>query len=90
MDINNHGGTIPANERERSRAEQVDLVTLPVKVEGTNCGNCKFISGAQTLGVDRSGNEVSGGFCNHPKVYQEVTNRMCCALWDSPGTLRDF
>ncbi len=28
--------------------------------------------------------------CNHPKMAQYVTERMCCALWDSKGTLRAF
>lgn len=28
--------------------------------------------------------------CAHPKMKQYVTERMCCAYWDAPGTLRAY
>lgn len=28
--------------------------------------------------------------CVHPKIKQYVTERMCCAYWDAPGTLRAY
>lgn len=28
--------------------------------------------------------------CAHKKIDQVVTDRMCCALWDNPGALREF
>lgn len=28
--------------------------------------------------------------CHHPKIDQYVTEHMCCAYWDSPGTHRAF
>jgi len=28
--------------------------------------------------------------CKHPKIAQWVTERMCCAFWDSPGTHRAY
>lgn len=30
------------------------------------------------------------GFCDHKKVMEWVTERMCCALWDGEGTKREF
>lgn len=30
------------------------------------------------------------GFCDHDKVMEWVTERMCCALWDGEGTKREF
>ncbi len=29
-------------------------------------------------------------FCNNEKVNDWVTERMCCALWDAKGTVRDY
>lgn len=58
-----------------SRAKDVDLVTLPENVEGTNCGNCEYVNHKQK-------------FCDNPKVLLPVSERMCCALWDAEGTLR--
>jgi len=85
MNLNAAGGTVPTNEEEALRAEDSDLITLPVSIVGTNCANCKFIGEVQS----RAGN-VKAAFCNHPQVEQMVTNRMCCIFWDTPGTRRDF
>jgi len=80
IDINENGGVVPDSAAERRRAKNTDLVTLPEHVRGTNCGNCQYVR------------VMSGfvGMCVHPKVNQPVTARMCCALWDAPGTIRDF
>lgn len=37
-----------------------------------------------------SGTAKTAEFCKNKKVNQWVTERMCCALWDAPGVLRDF
>lgn len=62
---------------EMDRAKATDLVLLPPGVMGTNCANCRFAAA------------VSGGLnCTNPSVDQMVNSRMCCALWDAPGTGR--
>ena len=63
-------------------AKKVDLVTLPEKVEGTNCANCKYVKVLDA--------EKGTGYCWHPSVQLPVTARMCCALWDAEGTLRSW
>lgn len=58
------------------RAKAADLVTLPPDVTGTNCANCRF---------------VSGNTCLNPHVHQHLADgatRMCCIYWDAPGTKR--
>lgn len=62
-------------EGEIERAKNADLIELPRDVDGTNCGNCKFINSERR-------------YCNHPKVDQEVHPRLCCAFWDKPGSIR--
>jgi hypothetical protein len=59
------------------RAKAADLVTLPENVEGTNCGNCQFV-------------DLKTKFCNHEKVLQTVSPRMCCIFWNAPGTKREW
>lgn len=81
-DINDLGGTKPANKEEESRAKKVDLITLPKNIDGTNCGNCKFFKS-----LDK---KTGLGLCQHKEVDQEVTDSMCCAKWDSKGVERDF
>jgi len=81
--LNAQGGTVPENEIDRQRAEAVDLVTLPLTIEGTNCFNCQYIRPLE-------GAARGVGSCVHPDVAQPVTYRQCCALWDAPGTKRDF
>lgn len=81
IEFNENGGVVPEERSARNRARNVDLVTLPVQIAGTNCGNCRFVAGTADPGV---------GYCAHPKVRQLVTARMCCALWDASGTIRDF
>ena len=67
------GGLVP---EDLKKAKRVDLVTLPSKIEGTNCSNCKFIN--------------SEGFCENKEVQMLVNKRMCCALWDAKGTIRSW
>jgi hypothetical protein len=66
-----------ADRGELARAKRVDLITLPASVEGTNCGNCEYVEG--------TGDVL---YCRHPEVRQNVTRRMCCALWDHPRAER--
>ncbi len=72
---NPEGGLNPRTPEEQERASRVDLVTLPLDVCGTNCCNCVYIQ---------------DGHCTHPEVNQPVNDRMCCALWDRPGTVRPW
>lgn len=81
------GGIIPNNEggftytgKNEKTAKEVDLITLPEKVEGTHCLNCMYI-------VNVRGNE---GFCWNPKILLPVTKRMCCALWDNLAVERSW
>lgn len=78
--LNRQGGVQTSNIEELRRAKKSDLVTLPKDVEGTNCFNCKYIR-------DKKGKI---GYCSHPKVAQDVSNHMCCALWDNSGLIREF
>lgn len=80
--MNKQGGTTPNDEAASKRAKKSDLVTLPQKVEGTNCANCKY--------VEILDKKQGLGFCVNKKVFQLVTKRMCCALWDADGTLRSW
>ena len=78
--INKLGGIDPTESYLIKKAKEADLVTLPVSVKGTNCYNCKYI---RNVTQER-------GFCSHPKVQQNVNERMCCALWDAKGIYRVF
>lgn len=80
MKWNPAGGVDPRSPEDMSAAQAVDLITLPDQVDGTNCSNCKFVRILDPgLGT---------AFCTNPQVKQDVTSRMCCALWDAPGTYR--
>jgi hypothetical protein len=79
--LNSQGGTIPATSLDLQRARAADLGTLPDYIEGTNCGNCKFMA---SRGAPGSGL----GMCLHQKVRQPVSVRMCCAFWDATGFQR--
>lgn len=64
------------------RAKNADLLTLPKKVEGTNCANCKFV---KVLDEDKG-----SGFCTHKEVLLPVTKHMCCKFWDADGSSRSW
>jgi hypothetical protein len=73
------GGLIPLSPE---RAKDTDFITLPEKVEGTNCANCSVYF-----------RKIKGkkyGFCLHPLVDMPVNNRNCCKFWDAYGTGRHF
>jgi hypothetical protein len=74
-ELNKLGGVLAKTEKELQRAKNVDLITLPLDIDGTNCGNCKYIK-------ER--------YCTHPRVRQDVNNRMCCVLWSRKGEYRQF
>lgn len=74
-ELNKKGGVLARTQDELKRAKEVDLITLPIDIDGTNCGNCRF---------------VKNRFCTHPRVNQRVNNRMCCILWSRPGEYRQF
>lgn len=77
---NGQGGVDPTTRNDLSRAERADLVTLPAQVQGTNCSNCSYVTVQPT--------PVAQHWCGHPEVNLPITPRMCCALWDAPGTVR--
>lgn len=58
-------------------ARNVDLITLPPGVQGTNCaaGNCMY---------------RKEGLCIHPKINLPVTDRMSCAWWDNTEVNREW
>lgn len=82
MDIvrNNLGGLSEQNVASIKRAQQSDLLTLPINVTGTNCYNCRYIK--------RKTNYHA--WCSNEKVSQYVNHRMCCALWDNEGAYRPY
>lgn len=80
IEFNELGGIYTERKEELKRAKEVDLVTLPRDITGTNCFNCKWIRGKQKY----------HGYCSHPKVAQDVNNRMCCILWSRTGEYREF
>lgn len=80
---NKLGGINETDKAALNRAKEVDLITLPKNVEGTNCYNCKWISSHEDERYDAS-------MCTHPKVRQYVNERMCCILWTSSGEYRPF
>ncbi len=75
--LNRLGGVIPETQAEAKRAAEADLITLPKKVEGTNCFNCAFITGKGAV-----------RYCRHPNIRQNVSIKNCCALWDAHGVIR--
>lgn len=77
---NELGGVIAETDRNLQKAKDVDLVTLPRKTLGTNCFNCRFIRNPL----------IHHGHCSHPKVDQQVNERMCCVLWSGIGEYRQF
>lgn len=74
-ELNKLGGILARTEDELARAKNVDLITMPKDIDGTNCGNCKFIKQHH---------------CSHPRVNQKVNNRQCCVLWSRNGEYRQF
>jgi hypothetical protein len=83
--INSQGGVDaiePGEKPELNRAKKADLVTLPRRLLGTNCGNCRFV---KVIGKEEG---ITFGNCLHPKVAQIVSERMCCAFWDATGVKR--
>jgi hypothetical protein len=79
---NPQGGVDPRSPEEMAAAQAVDLITLPEEVEGSNCGNCKFFRNLDP--------GLGSGFCTHPEVKLDVTNRMKCSRWDQLGTYRPW
>lgn len=75
-DYNKLGGVLAETDDELRRAKDVDLITMPEKIKGTNCGNCKWMR--------------KNDYCANHKVAQEVNERMCCVLWTHSGEYRQF
>jgi len=72
------GGEEP--EVDADALKKADFVTLPKKIEGTNCGNCLYVR-----------EKGDGHVCSHPKLKgQPVNDRNCCGYWDNKGALREW
>lgn len=82
MKINDSKGIDYDSSSDLGRAENADLITLPKKVEGTNCGNCKFF--------DPIDGKTGLGYCRHEKVKLPVTKTMCCKFWDAEDAKRSW
>lgn len=78
---NELGGINEMDQPALHRAKEVDLITLPASIHGTNCYNCKWISSHRT---------DEKGMCTHSRVRQYVNGRMCCILWTNPKEYRPF
>lgn len=78
---------ISSKKQELERAKHSDLIVLPDNIEGTNCGNCKFLSKQ-----DRKNKEPKKGkfYCAHEDIQQYVTARHCCAYWDHEDVKREW
>lgn len=68
----------PSQQSPTERAREADLIVLPDGVPGTNCFNCLYVKRK----------DEARGFCRHPKVFQAVSARNCCAFWDNFKTRR--
>jgi len=73
-------GIRPTTEEQVKKFKHADLIVLPEKIEGTNCGNCKYAA-------DKSGGMM---FCKHPDLELVVTERMCCKYWDHKDVKRNW
>lgn len=74
------GGVNDLDQGAVKRAKEVDLLTFPKRISGTNCFNCRWIGNKQ--------NDI--GYCTNPKVKQYVNARMCCAIWDTVDSYRPY
>ena len=77
-EVNQLGGVFNIDESSVDAAKLVNLVTLPDKVRGANCGNCSSYS-KQDGGVR---------FCTNALVKQEVSARMHCSLWEHNKSIK--
>lgn len=77
FELDQNGGFIYTG-RAIEIAKNVDLITLPKKIFGTNCAfkNCKWTD--------------ANNFCTHPKILLPVTYRMSCSLYDNEEALRSW
>lgn len=75
----NEGGGYTYSGKALEIAETFDLITLPKKIEGTNCSNCGWFSPYK-----------DGGFCFRTNIWLPVTARMSCAYWNSLSVDRDW
>jgi hypothetical protein len=70
-------GTGPYGDFDAKRAKAVDLVELPVVIEGTSCSNCEYF----TPTGDALFVTGSDGYCDHPRVRMHVAGSWCCNEW---------
>lgn len=74
-------GFRPKNEAELKKFKHADLIVLPNKIEGTNCGNCEYGSEKGIDGIL---------YCRHKDLECWVTDRMCCKYWDHADVKRNW
>lgn len=73
-EINAQGGYTYTGEA-KSTAKEVDLISIPRSINGTNCGNCYF---------------SEKGVCAHKNIKLPITDKMCCSLWDNTNSMRSW
>jgi len=56
----------------------------------TNDKEMKMAEQADLITMPGTGKPEYKVMCTHSKVKQFVNERMCCAFWDAPGTLRAY
>lgn len=83
LDLDKNGGIIPDTKAKMQRAKAVDLVTFPLSVNASNCGNCASFHKIKDL-------KAGYGYCSHPEVDQYVAVVQCCNEWNKPGIFRAF
>jgi hypothetical protein len=74
FETDKNGGYLFESPEALMRAKSQDIISLPLKVEGINCGNCKHSS--------------SEGWCKQPGVNQPIEKRDSCNFWEHPGMMR--
>lgn len=82
IEYDRNGGVRLEGESEKARASRADLISMPERLRGVGCGNCKFFSAI--------GGKPTSGWCRHPAVDLPVSVRQCCNFWDHPHTFRAF
>jgi hypothetical protein len=56
----------------------------------TDAADLKNARASDLVTLPGAGTARTAVFCEHKKVKQWVTDRMCCIFWDAPGVVRDF
>ncbi len=80
MKPNDNGGLDYKDKESNEKAKNVDLISFPKNIQGTNCFNCEYI--------EKIDEDI--GFCTNNIVKLFVTKQMCCNAWTEKGTTRSW